>query len=332
MATIADLEFRLAGGSGNTNPHASYGGAMSTVAGGLIASQTTTVSPAIVGISVTGAAGNTVGVGTLTYSATTQAATWRPFGGVAGTPIVISTSGVYVLPSGNGAGQITISVTASSLPSGDATASVTVSAVSNNLFDDISKFESNDGDTEYRTIYVRNKATVATVDLISSLKIYIASQTPGADVIEIGLDPAGKNGTAATPSLNVTAASWVGQVATVTLNDDHPHKVGDYIVIAGITPSGYNGTKVVTAVTATTVSYAVTSDPGSYTSGGTVVGEASVPVGVTFGSPSTADTGLPMGDLDAQDYYPVRVRRTIGSGTRVATPVNPFTLSVDALI
>lgn len=67
----------------------------------------------------------------------------------------------------------------------------------------------------------------------------------------------------------VTGATWASNVATVTFNANHCWAVGDTVTIAGISPSGYNGTFVITAVTATTVSYALGSNPGSYSSGGT---------------------------------------------------------------
>jgi hypothetical protein len=331
MATIADLEVRLAGGASNTNPNASFGGAMSTVAGGVVQSQSAVSSPSIVGVSITGAAGNPVGAGTLTYSALSQTLTWRPFGGTAGSPVAVGVTGAYAVPAGNNVGLLLVTVTASALPSGDATSTVTIAHIPNLLFDDISKFESNAGDVEYRTIYLRNKAAVPTTDLIADIRAYISSQTPGADVIEIGLDPAGKNGTAASPTLNITAATWAGGVATVTA-DGHPHEVNDWVVVAGTTPAGFVGTFRVTAADTNSISYALTSNPGAYVSGGTLVGESSAPVGVTFASPSNADAGLAIGALDAQEFFPLRIRRTVGSGVRTATPVNPFTLAFDALI
>lgn len=73
-----------------------------------------------------------------------------------------------------------------------------------------------------------------------------------------------------TTTASITAGSWSSGTATVTVAS-HDALVGDKISVSGVTPSGYNVTNaIVTAVTATTVSYAVASDPGSYTSGGTL--------------------------------------------------------------
>lgn len=72
-------------------------------------------------------------------------------------------------------------------------------------------------------------------------------------------------------SLTTTAASGTGAVATLTYatTTTPAFVLGSTIVVAGVTPSGYNGTYVVTAVTATTVSYA-NATTGSQTVAGTI--------------------------------------------------------------
>lgn len=67
----------------------------------------------------------------------------------------------------------------------------------------------------------------------------------------------------------ITAASWASGVATIT-SANHKAYVGETVTITGVTPSGYNGTVIVTAVTANTLSYALASNPGAYTSGGSL--------------------------------------------------------------
>ena len=58
-------------------------------------------------------------------------------------------------------------------------------------------------------------------------------------------------------SENVTAANGNGTTATLTFPTRTVaiHGVGTTIIVAGVTPSGYNGTFVVTASSATSVSY-----------------------------------------------------------------------------
>lgn len=67
----------------------------------------------------------------------------------------------------------------------------------------------------------------------------------------------------------VTGASWSGGFATLTIGT-HVLKVNQRIVSGSITPSGYNGTFIITAVAATTISFALGANPGAYSSGGTV--------------------------------------------------------------
>src|SRR5262249_46799671 len=80
--------------------------------------------------------------------------------------------------------------------------------------------------------------------------------------------------TAATFTANtVTNATWASNVATITTSAAHALTVGQSVAVAGITPSGYNGTFTITSVpTSTTFTYALTTNPGTYTSGGTAGG------------------------------------------------------------
>lgn len=77
------------------------------------------------------------------------------------------------------------------------------------------------------------------------------------------------------PSLSTTVAttgaSGDGSTATITFADygTAPFEIGSNITVAGVTPTGYNGTYVVTASTNTSVSYASTTT-GAQTVAGTV--------------------------------------------------------------
>lgn len=75
---------------------------------------------------------------------------------------------------------------------------------------------------------------------------------------------------AAETAVNITGATWSAGVATYTTSAAHTLAVGDKDVISGITPSGYNGTFIVSAVgSSTTFSVPMAANPGAYTSGGT---------------------------------------------------------------
>jgi hypothetical protein len=68
----------------------------------------------------------------------------------------------------------------------------------------------------------------------------------------------------------VTGASGTGSVATLTFTTQNtaPYAVGQTVTVAGMTPSGYNGTVVITAATTSSISYANTTT--GFTSGGTI--------------------------------------------------------------
>ena len=75
----------------------------------------------------------------------------------------------------------------------------------------------------------------------------------------------------ATGSHNVTGATWTSgtHIAKITVSTTSGLSVGSSVTVAGVTPTGYNGTFTVTAVSSTTFSYSLSTNPGTYTSGGT---------------------------------------------------------------
>ena len=76
-------------------------------------------------------------------------------------------------------------------------------------------------------------------------------------------------------SSTITAGSWTSGIATVTIASTFGLRVGEYISVTAVNPTSYNANNVkITALTATTVSYALASDPGVYVAGGNVVRDA----------------------------------------------------------
>jgi hypothetical protein len=71
------------------------------------------------------------------------------------------------------------------------------------------------------------------------------------------------------PAVAVTAASWTSNVVTFTAAG-HDEIVGNKVVVAGMTPSAYNGTYTITVVSGNDIKAALTSDPGTATVMGTV--------------------------------------------------------------
>ena len=70
-------------------------------------------------------------------------------------------------------------------------------------------------------------------------------------------------------STATTAASGTGTTATISFAAGHTFHVGQSIVVAGVTPAGYNATATITAVTSTSVSY-LNATTGVQTVAGTV--------------------------------------------------------------
>jgi hypothetical protein len=76
-------------------------------------------------------------------------------------------------------------------------------------------------------------------------------------------------------TLSITSLTQTGGVATATIGT-HTLKVGDKVSISGASPSAYNGTQTITAVTSTTFDYSVTGSPTSPATGTPVVNSAYV--------------------------------------------------------
>ena len=73
------------------------------------------------------------------------------------------------------------------------------------------------------------------------------------------------------PAINITAITWTSSVVTVTTSTPHgvPSGTSLSVVIAGVTPLGYNGTFTGTATGTNTVTYPLTTNPGTQTVLGT---------------------------------------------------------------
>lgn len=118
-------------------------------------------------------------------------------------------------------------------------------------------------------------------------------------------------------SKNVQTASWSTNVATITTTAAHGFETGDVIDVASITPSGYNGTYTITVTGATTFTYALTSDPGSYSTGGTVSGDIYNNMSISWYSLGQLETGF---FSPSQAYFTVVIDANVsGTGTNPST-------------
>ena len=73
-------------------------------------------------------------------------------------------------------------------------------------------------------------------------------------------------------AIHITSVAWASAVVTVTTTTPHGIPSGDVVqvTIAGMTPSGYNGTFAATSTGASTFTYPLSLNPGSATVQGTV--------------------------------------------------------------
>ena len=76
-------------------------------------------------------------------------------------------------------------------------------------------------------------------------------------------------------AFTVTGASWALGVATLNVASTFGLRVGEEMGVAGVSPAGFNGTRrKITAVTASSVSFQLGSNPGTFVSGGTITRRA----------------------------------------------------------
>ncbi|MDM7198721.1 hypothetical protein QUH51_05480 [Citrobacter freundii] len=78
------------------------------------------------------------------------------------------------------------------------------------------------------------------------------------------------------PAKTISAIVWATNTVTVTLVESHGWTDGDEIpvIIAGVAPTGYNGAFTATVTDDKTLTYALSSDPGTATTMGTVTAVA----------------------------------------------------------
>lgn len=211
---VGDLTLYLSGGVANIQPDLSWGGVMSTQASGKVKNQDWTNPSLVTGVVITDAKSNSLGVGLLKWDVATQALYWKPYGSTAYVGTLVTTSGDYTL--GDASGYLKVTVTYSSLPSLTQQDNITISSVNNNVYDNISAYQSLVGSVEYRCLYMKNTNPSGTAN---DVKIWVKSQPTGGDVLAIGLDPAG-----------VGNGSTTGVAKTITGETDPTN------VLAGGTP------------------------------------------------------------------------------------------------
>jgi len=165
--------------------------------------------------------------------------------------------------------------------------------------------------TDNNTSVPTNEFTITSVSWSASVAIIgISGSTVipvGTSVVIAGMIPSGYNGTyivtvssagsfryalATDPNIanvfTITAASWLASVVTIVISGSTVIPVSSSVIIAGMTPAGYNGTYTVTVSSAGTFRYALATNPGVATVFGTATRST------VFGTATTATGTFPI--------------------------------------
>lgn len=140
-----------------------------------------------------------------------------------------------------------------------------------------------------------------------------------------------------TSTITVTGASGTGTTATLTFSSIPANEIppsGSLVTVAGMSPAGYNGSYIVTASSATSLSYD-SSEVGTFVSGGTIENYGTVPLFSTSqGSPTVTVVFPNHGNL-VGNYFPILVPLAFNNVTlygvyQVLTVSNSYTFSIQA--
>lgn len=179
------------------------------------------------------------------------------------------------------------------------------------------------------------RALWAWEDINSNSWLGVGANQSLSAIVDNGAKTITPQTTDASTSITVTGASWSAGVATLTFSTSFPFQPGATVVVSGVSPSGYNGTYVLTAGGSGSISYAIASDPGSYVSGGTIVSAQGTPVSfsTTAGNSTVLvdDTGSA---LDAFDVVDIKTQVSVGGlilfGLYRVTPISVNQYSIQA--
>lgn len=180
--TITDVSF---------NKSLATSGAVSSLGGGIgaaLSSQETAQPSIVTGVYLSGAFGNTLGNGTLTYNPTSQTLTWRAQGSsVVSVSDVVTANGSYPIGTLLN-GMVVATVTFAALPTTYKTESILVSAPLHTVFSQTTALMALVGDVQYRCLYFKNNHASLTAN---DVRLYIHAPPSLPQSLAIGVDPAG---------------------------------------------------------------------------------------------------------------------------------------------
>lgn len=229
----SNLQFRLSGGSGNSSPNLSLGGAMSST---VMNSQNTAIVSALAGVSISFSGGMTIGQNNTikhTYDLGVHLLSLMDYTDATYGPAVdVSEGGTFFL-SGTNRGSVAVSVAVGSLPVITAYGTFTATNIKNNLYDDVAKLDALNGAVDYRCLYLYNNHPSDSF-LQVSVYGYGASGNPAAagDLFWVGADPAGV-GNGSSTGLATSVATELLVPAGVTFSSP---QIGSPLVLGAIGP------------------------------------------------------------------------------------------------
>lgn len=184
----------------------------------------------------------------------------------------------------------------------------------NGLFDHVSDAEASAGDVEYRCIYVKNPPPEEGHSGIK-LSVWISAETASADsIIDIGIDPAGRNGTATTIASEQDApagvtfshptANWDGLKAELARSDVLPIWLRRTITAgAAATDDSFTLEAAKAQPPPSPPMPLVTpASPGVLSSSWAIGGADSLETTATFGDPGTFDATAALAIADTADF------------------------------
>ncbi len=134
-----------------------------------------------------------------------------------------------------------------------------------------------------------------------SYQAYRFPLTNAADSKLVNLDVSESAAGGAT--FSITGGTWTNSTATITVAN-HGFQIGDEINVKSVTPSGYNATgTTIVSVTTNTITYALASNPGGYSTGGTVSGYLFDNMTIKWFTTGTTYTGF--NDPPGKAYFEV---------------------------
>jgi hypothetical protein len=130
-------------------------------------------------------------------------------------------------------------------------------------------------------------------------------------------------GSSATLTATTSSASWAGGVVTMNTSAAHGLVPGDYVSVTGISPVGYNGVYVVaTTPSVTSLTYALASNPGAYSSGGNITRTLSITSANWSAGSATVTTSAAHGLVSGQYVNIANIAPSGYDGTYAVTVVD----------